>query len=181
MHILKYTVNYGNFDRLKVSNDVLVISKPDGDRRGSRFYKINSHLLPPHDISIYFDANVRFHEWPSIDNMERDWLAQNHICRDCLFQEAQAVLSGLADPKEVGEQIQRYRDEGMPENFGLYGNCVLIRKNTKKVKELNEMWWEEYKNGCERDQISLPYVFWKNNYKPQVVPPFNIQRVAHGT
>lgn len=179
--ILKYTINYGHYDTASFPDDVLVISKGDGDRRGSRFYKINSHLLPPHDISIYFDANVTFKKdiTQLVDTMNTDWLAFLHPERDCLYQEAQVVSGLYANAYDVDRQVHKYRQQNMPEHFGLFANYCIIRKNTERVKEINQKWWLEYQNGCVRDQVSLPYVFWEQGYFPQCIYDDYIIRGGH--
>ena len=53
----------------------------------------------------------------------------------------------------------------MPEDFGVFLCGVLIREHNNPVcVKLMEDWWKELEEGSRRDQISFPYVLWKNGY-----------------
>ena len=65
--------------------------------------------------------------------------------------------------EHINPQIQRYREEGFPERYGLTQNNIIVRKhNTKECIDLMERWWKEVVNGSYRDQLSLMYVLWKS-------------------
>ena len=63
------------------------------------------------------------------------------------------------------KQVERYKIEGYPENLGLSECTVILRRHTNQIKEFNEAWWEEIKNGSRRDQLSFDYVARKMNLK----------------
>ena len=50
-------------------------------------------------------------------------------------------------------------------DLGLGENCFIIRKNNNRVKKFNEIWWEEYIKGSERDQMSFMYAVWKSGVR----------------
>jgi hypothetical protein len=142
-----------------------------GDRKASRFYKINSHLLPPHDISIYIDASYIFKKpmGAILDNLRGDIAISAHGKDNCLYKHAVTCITcKLDDPIEVFKQVGRYAQEGYPRDIGLTENSLIIRRNNGIIKELNELWWQEYQRGSQRDQLSLPYALWK------VKPKFNL-------
>lgn len=170
MKTIYYTCNYGNYDKWDYPEGTLVFSNDTEGRRESRFYKINSHLLPPHDISVYFDGSREWKGHPTdlAEQLDGEWGAFKHPVRSCIYQEFTEVKGKLSDPTLVDKQRARYEEAGYGTHKGLYENAVIVRRNTPTVKKLNEMWWQEYEEGCERDQVSLPYVFWKNDFKPQV-------------
>ena len=87
-----------------------------------------------------------------------------HPQRNCIYKEVDAVIKLKKDTLEnVTPQIERYKEEGFPENYGLLQSNILIRKhNNADCIKLMECWWEELKNGSHRDQLSFNYVSWKN-------------------
>lgn len=49
--------------------------------------------------------------------------------------------------------------------YRLLKNNVIIRKhNDINLIKCEELWWEEFKSGCKRDQVCFPYARWKTNY-----------------
>ena len=44
----------------------------------------------------------------------------------------------------------------------LFETGILMRRNCDSIKRLNELWWKELDTGSVRDQLSFPYVLWKN-------------------
>lgn len=91
------------------------------------------------------------------------------------------------DPVLIDAQEARYRAEGMPEDRRLlYSGVLLRRHNDPEVKAAMKLWWSEIKRGSRRDQLSLPYVLWKQPVDFRVFGtklfwnqlPF-IQRKAH--
>ena len=53
----------------------------------------------------------------------------------------------------------------MPQNYGLSENSILIRRHNKiEVKNIMNRWWKEIISHSHRDQLSLPYVCWKNRF-----------------
>jgi hypothetical protein len=53
----------------------------------------------------------------------------------------------------------------MPENYGLSENSILIRNHNKiEVMAIMKKWWKEIVSYSHRDQLSLPYVCYKNRF-----------------
>ena len=51
----------------------------------------------------------------------------------------------------------------MPHNYGLLQCNVIVREHHNEMcKKIMEEWWEEFLKHPQRDQISLPYVLYKN-------------------
>ena len=74
--------------------------------------------------------------------------------------------SNLIDDKNViFNQVSRYTKEGYPPDNGLSELPVILRRNTEKIKELNELWMYEIEHGSFRDQISFDYCAWKLGIK----------------
>ncbi len=112
-------------------------------------------------ISIYGDLNEFIAEVPGF------MTAWAHPHRNCLFSEMDAVVKlKNIDSMEAHKQANQYLLDGMPKNWGLAGCGVLLRDLSDPiVGDLCEQWWQQYEEGVKRDQISYPYIFWKNGYR----------------
>jgi hypothetical protein len=65
--------------------------------------------------------------------------------------------------ENVKPQMERYKEEGFPTDYGLLQSNIIIRKhNEPDCVRLMEAWSEEVMNGSHRDQLSFNYCCWKN-------------------
>src|SRR5205814_5569035 len=75
------------------------------------------------------------------------------------------------DPAVIRRQIEQYRSEGMPENYGLAAGTVLMRRHRDAaVIGVMEAWWAEIMQHSVRDQISLPFVAWRATFPLDASP-----------
>ncbi len=128
-------------------------------------------ILPPHDWSIYIDANIRVisNLSPIVNAIHESNLeiaAFRHPFRSTIFQEADACKQlnkiSARDYAVLDHQLNRYITEGMPIDSKLFENNVIIRSgHSHQLPSVMALWWEELKGGIKRDQISFPYVIWK--------------------
>lgn len=142
-----------------------------GDKKGSRYAKIKPHeFLKEYNFSVYIDANIDIKS--SIDtfvkkNIENGKVVYigHHPSRSCLYAEQEIVIRSKKDTKDNTQpQIDRYKEEGFPKNFGLTENNVILRfHNDEKCIAIMEDWWGEVERGSHRDQLSLMYCLWKHN------------------
>jgi hypothetical protein len=89
-----------------------------------------------------------------------------HFSRKCIYDELSACLKfEKDDPGIMKEQINLYREDGFPENYGLFENNIIYREHLDEnvIKIMNGWWWW-IKNYSRRDQLSLTYILWKNNF-----------------
>ena len=141
----------------------------------NRRVKMLSHeYLSDYDYTVYIDSTVRVAAdlYPMVCNMGDALIGVHiHASRDCIYMEGEAVIySGKTGVKNVAEQLSRYRKEGFPEHYGLFQNSIIIKNQTKdKCKWLMMSWWNEYRKDNTRDQISLPYILWKNDIKKEEI------------
>ena len=140
----------------------------------NRKYKILAHrYLKNYENSMYVDANIRILKNPKnlIHNVIKNsnFAVSKHFLRECLYDEALAVLkSSRFNNGLIFRQILNYAVKGMPQNYGLSENSIIIRKHNKSnIKKFMERWWYEITRKSHRDQISLPFLLWK--YKFQVL------------
>lgn len=135
--------------------------------RQNRAIKIRPHIyLPEYDYSIYIDANYDLKSYPSVSG--KIFSVNKHERRNCLYDEAQVcIYKNLDDIKTIQSQVDLYRANNMPKNYGLWHCNYMARyHNDPDCISIMNDWWEEVKNGSFRDQISLPYVLWQHSYIP---------------
>lgn len=135
-----------------------------------RYVKINPHLiLSEYDLSIWVDGNVTIKD--NLNKFLDDILKEDcsiyvpqHPNRKCIYAESEAVIAMKKDTREIIKpQLDRYKSEGFPKDFGLLQSNIMIRKhNEKDCIKFMEEWFSEVKNGSHRDQLSFNYVQWKN-------------------
>lgn len=135
----------------------------------ARYYKLHPHLLfPEYQMSVYIDASlvIRSDFYNLIMKSMRDHdIAQfPHPHRDCIYEEAKAVLHAKMDSEEaVIEQMRKYRAEGYPRHNGLFASGLMIRAHhAPLVIKVMEEWWQEIQMHSHRDQLSQPVVLWRN-------------------
>lgn len=135
----------------------------------NRFCKMLPHkLFPQYDYSIYVDGNIRVVTdlMPIIADMKNQVIGIHDYQVDCIYNMKDAIIAGKRAKKEnVLPQIKRYLDEGFPKYFGAFECNVLVRKHMDiSCMKIMDDWWEEFNiTTSKRDQLSLPYVLWKNN------------------
>lgn len=102
-----------------------------------------------------------------------------HMFRDCILDEV--IELSIIKPEQKREsfiQLGKYLEEGIPFNNGLYEtSCIVRDMEDVMIKKLMYQWWEEVNAFSYRDQISLPYIFWKNGYKPDICD-MNVEKNA---
>lgn len=135
-----------------------------------RYVKINAHkVLTNYDLSVWVDGNVDIKS--DLNRLLKDTLTDDisvyvpqHPSRNCIYEEASAVIAMKKDKGEiVNPQMNRYKKEGFPKNYGLLQSNIMIRKhNNADCIKLMESWFNELKDNSHRDQLSFNYVLWKN-------------------
>ena len=144
-------------------------------RRLSRLPKMRPHFyLPPHDISIYMDATIRLRQ-PIRDfalNCVRELpvALHPHPHRNCTYTEGKKCIHYKNDHESlIRSQLERYRREGFPVNYGLTENSFIVRRNSEEVNRFNDFWLLEYLSGSERDQLSIMYSVWRTKIRPYLI------------
>ena len=93
-----------------------------------------------------------------------------HPERDCIYDEARMSMPfPRYSNYTMTKQVEYYRSKGMPEHFGLPATGALFRAhNDSEIIKIMRQWWQEVINFTNQDQLSLPYVMWKNDFHPSV-------------
>lgn len=146
----------------------------DPNRVAKRVKILAHRYLREYDWSLWVDGNV--HITGDLTSFLEEHLASGplqafrHPRRSCIYTEALHCLERKKDcPVTIGQQMNCYRRNLMPTDFGLSENNVLLRHHgDPQTREIMEFWWQEVARGSRRDQLSLSYVLWKQG----VVPSF---------
>ena len=98
-----------------------------------------------------------------IDSISSNIAIPMHPNRKCIYKEAEACKKAKKDkPEIIDKQIEKYKKEKFPENFGLVQSNIVIRHhNSDDCIFLMNSWWEQIANESHRDQLSFNYVIWK--------------------
>ena len=140
----------------------------------SRKVKMLPHKYLPKEceLSIYVDADMLIKE--SLTELLKDlheetlFAACRHsYCGSVREEIEDLVAKGMVDVTQIENQWQRYAEWGFEDNLGISENGLLIRRhNDARVAQLMELWWEEYQNGCLRDQVSLMPCLYRTGFMP---------------
>ncbi len=140
----------------------------------SRIPKILAHkFLQDYKYSLYIDANIDilspkvFRNIDKLINSGEKFAITKHYLRDCIYEEMLACMQyRKEDAGNILKLYAKYKEENFPSNYGLTENNVIFREhNDAEVIKLMEDWWYMVENYSKRDQLSLMYVCWKNNFK----------------
>lgn len=151
----------------------------------NRWHKTHPHILfPEYEASIYIDGNIRLNSGYFIKAAEDKNIAlviPKHNIRNCVFEEIEAVMKiivpkGITSDISVKKMHEFLILNEMPHNYGFLENNFIYRKhNDKRVIKIMEEWWHFIETIVNRDQLSLPYVLYKNNIKPEDISIPNLR------
>lgn len=147
--------------------------------RAAKKLKALAHVyLAPYDWSMYVDNTVRLKMAPG--RFFDEFLAPSksalacfrHNERDCVYDEAKAVLSqGFDTPRRVKAQMALYRYLGYPANNGLAKGSLLLRKHhDPALQQVMHTWYEQIFCHSKRDQLSLLPSCWSEGFDPEYIP-----------
>ena len=166
----------------KIEHDVWEIVKPSlfseddqyRSRRACKIYKCIPEVMFSgydmyiwHDICCYLKAPIsRILE----ELGSNDFAFFKHRERDCLYQEALECMGGRDSVEKLQQQTQHYNHEGMPKNWSLLETTSYVKKPSEFSTKIGMAWYEQICRFSSRDQISLPYVLWRNKAKWSTLP-----------
>jgi len=121
----------------------------------------HKYLVNTYDMSIYIDANaVIYGELSNLTKFiaeGKTFAASRHWERKSVKEEIEACvrLRGI-NKIEAEKQYEKYLQVGFLDDQPLLECGILVRAhNDAKVQELMQSWYDEFKNGVKRDQLSL--------------------------
>ncbi|MBR2469452.1 MAG: DUF616 domain-containing protein [Fibrobacter sp.] len=140
----------------------------------NRFCKLNPWIyFQNYDYSIYVDGNIEIvSDIRSLCSLARDskiGIAMHlHDSRDCVYKERDVCkLYKRGNAEAIDKQLNKFRAEGFPEHFGMVeATIIIVDLKNETAKKIMSAWWSELEcSNSGRDQISFPYVLWKNGYR----------------
>jgi len=176
---IKYKLYTNVPDKIDTNGNWEIIHVPlkASGRIQARHIKSMIHeYVPDAEFWLWLDSNMLLMEDPHI--MIEKYLKNYDVCalphpeRHNSWEEA--VICSEFWGGEV-DNIQRLVDEFYKENYIPNVLCetgCLIRRNTQKVRDFNNTWWDKIKI-CRRDQISFPYSIWKHALSLTTFPGTN--------
>lgn len=135
----------------------------------------NKYLDEEYDVSIYIDANAVI--YGEITQLTRylgegkSFAVSRHSVRKTVKEEIDAcVRLGKIDGERANEQYERYLNEGFKKDQPLMECGILVRKHKdQNLQRLMQTWFNEFKNGIRRDQLSLPPCISRLGFNDYVV------------
>ncbi len=141
----------------------------------NRYFKINPHkVFPQYRYSIYLDGNIRICSdlTEHINRMSPYGLSHfRHSKRTCAYQEAEVCrLLGKESSENIDKYIARLKEQGFPQDYGLVACDFMVREhNRPECIRVMEQWFDEFRTYLKRDQVSLPFVLYRNGIRVEDV------------
>lgn len=169
-------------DREHIGSDWKVIVVPpefENDNLNAKRFKILPHkYLMGYDASLFVDANTFF--YGNLDELIKCYLLPESFVMwkhpersDVLWEVAAIIASKRHRPTEVIKQLEIYKGFGIPEDTGIVEGSFIWRvHNNTVLNTFMEEWWEHIIQYSKRDQLSLAFLMWKNNFRPKVLPNY---------
>jgi len=149
----------------------------------AKYYKIKTHeidILKNYDYYIWIDGSLFMHKdclnilMPLIDE-NIQLINFKHSRRNTIEEELKESLHMKKyDSQDLASQYHSYKEDGFPDNIGLFENTMYVKKNAKDVNQLMDVWWSENVTQSFQDQLSYPYAIWKSGMFPDVVIHENV-------
>ncbi len=166
-------------DRVDCQSDVWTFCIVQSDlppNLANRQYKALPQIyLKEYKQSLYIDANIGLKKSPSslFDKYLQygDMAIPRHPFRDCIYEELErCVYSGKIIKEKALFLEKKYEMEGFPRNFGLGENNIILRRHdSDALNNLMMLWYQFIMNDCERDQVSLFYLAWRESFNIKLI------------
>lgn len=144
------------------------VAKPKDPRLEARRIKTLALDFIQADTILWVDGRVAVRNQPIRPLLEAaltdaEIAAYPHPWRDCAYDEAQECARlHRAPAPALAQQVEAYRTAGLPAHWGLRNTMVLARRNTPAMRQLGRHWWQEVQTRTIRDQVSLPFLLWRD-------------------
>lgn len=187
---LLYTINFGGYDKARPPkiktpgwDYVMVTDNPSLKVKGWDMLHFESkHPMWLQAREVYIKHNMLFGDYGlsimcggqyevNVDldlflegkmSKSADMAIAQHPARLCIYREIDACVHHLKiSPEKANEIRKKYKQEGVPKEFGQVQCGVIIRKHDRhNLDRFSRLWFEETKF-TTRDQLSFMYVYWK--------------------
>ena len=147
-------------------------------RRSAKIIKVNpfmSDILKGYRYTIWIDGSMQIMSSTFVPEI-LSYLSSGMVIsphfdgRKCAYGEA-TIRPAKYAKEPLDQQVEFYKKEGFPENYGLYECGLMARDMTNSiVKDFSDLWLEQNFSWSYKDQVSFPYCLWKLNYVPDILP-----------
>jgi hypothetical protein len=188
MKPIVYTTIYGDYDNLKDQPDIGVryVCYTDNPNLRSDVWEIIYDPIYPHlhprlrakfrklicpfdTLSLFIDGSIEIVNPNIIEELSKflknGWATYVHPSgRTCITTElAESLPMEKYQDLPLQEQVDYYFKQGLPKDFGLWACGVMIRDG--KFEDFGSKWMLENLAWTYQDQLSLPYLAWKEKFK----------------
>lgn len=164
------TVENSVWDVYPILDEHMKIECPK--RRGNAVVMQYPKYVPSeYDTCIFVDGNIRiqgdlnkFLESFNYDPKSHDFMIATHPDRDCIYDEAKAIVNLNKDtPLQVYKHVNAIREERYPPKYGLYQtNVMVVNNKSEKAAKIFDEWFTQYMRlQSKRDQMTLNFAIWK--------------------
>ncbi len=161
---------------------VIVVESELNDTLLSREIKMfpDKYLGSSYDMSIYVDANMVIYgelsELTKYLGEEKSLAVSRHGERNNVKEEIEACVSMIGIDKDMAQkQYESYLQEGFHDDLPLLEcGCLVRRHVNQELRQLMQAWFEEFKNGIRRDQLSLMPCISRLRFEGLVVMEGNV-------
>jgi len=150
------------------------VEKPsEAPRLAAKRAKMRPWEFTDCDAAVWVDASIEIIDGIELRNMVEPLLAQRDLW---VWQHPE----GRTDIREEGpvcwdwpkyrdypirEQVAAYVADGLPERWGLFACGVMAWRFTPEAKRFGQLWLQENRDWSIQDQISLPYLLWREGMR----------------
>lgn len=137
-----------------------------GNRLTARLIKIMAHSFVFDDFSMWVDGSFQINcdldKWVA-EHFQSPMTCIKHPIRTCVYEEAEACLKNKRGGTEnLKQQVSYYRDQMLPPYNGLIQSGILMRENTKQVRDFCRVWFNQVVMWSMRDQVAFAFAAFKN-------------------
>lgn len=135
----------------------------------NRYFKMHPHnVFKDYKYSIYIDGNFRVCSdlTEHVNRISKIGFSTfRHSNKICSYEEGRACVNLQKESaSNMDAYFERLRQQKFPENFGLLACNILVREHHNPTCiQIMDDWWHEFSKHIKRDQVSLPYVLFKNS------------------
>jgi hypothetical protein len=139
-------------------------------KAANMFYRTLAHrYIQGYNLSLYVDGNIRILSSvkPLFDELIGSQCAimlHRHGDRSSVQEELCAVIEGrkVLSPVDAVSEVVNYFLDGFKDDVGLASTGVILKDHSKpQLDSAMQLWWSLFEKANTRDQLSLPYVIWK--------------------
>lgn len=155
----------------------VVLPRSDDPRLDGKAAKMQPWRYTDCDAAIFLDASVEItspdlRAWVEPKLATHDFVVWSHPeGRNCYLQEAGVCWDWPKYSRyDMRGQVQAYADDGMPAGWGLFACGMIGWRFTDDAKAFGDAWLGEQSKWSCQDQVSLPYLLWREGKRFGVWP-----------